>query len=188
MSWGSTAFFCEPEQLQGATPAHKEGTEEMVAQTVQDIGIDVVKRWLDVAVFQTQEQARFDNDKDGWAKLVRWLRGRTAIGMEPSGGYVRDVAKALRSVDLPARNVNPHKLRRCVATRSPSNWPIWSLPAGSSLTTRSASPTSSSSYASRQSSVSSPSGCAASNSISHCSPSVWPSSSPASRHSRPRIA
>ncbi len=85
----------------------------MVAQQVQDIGIDVAKRWLDVAVFQTQEQAHFDNDKDGWAKLVRWLRGRPvrAIGMEPSGGYERGVAKALRTVDLPARNVNPHKLR-----------------------------------------------------------------------------
>jgi transposase len=113
MSWGPTAFFVNPNSCKGQAPAHKEGTEEMVAQTVQDIGIDVAKRWLDVAVFQTQEQAHFDNDKDGWAKLVRWLRGRTvrAIGMEPSGGYERGVAKALRSADLPARNVNPHKLR-----------------------------------------------------------------------------
>jgi transposase len=31
--------------------------------------------------------------------------------MEPSGGYERGVAKALRKADLPARNVNPHKLR-----------------------------------------------------------------------------
>lgn len=63
-----------PNSCKGQAPAHKEGTDEMVAQTVQDIGIDVAKGWLDVAVFQTQEQARFDNDKDGWAKLVRWLR------------------------------------------------------------------------------------------------------------------
>ncbi|TIX08857.1 MAG: IS110 family transposase, partial [Mesorhizobium sp.] len=92
---------------------HKEGTEKMAAGTVQDVGIDVAKRWLDVAVFQTQEQARFDNDKDGWAKLSKWLKGRNvrAIGMEPSGGYERGVAKALRKAGLPARNVNPHKLR-----------------------------------------------------------------------------
>ena len=85
----------------------------MLERTVQDIGIDVAKRWLDVAVFQTQEQARFDNAEAGWAKLIKWLRGRNvrAIGMEPSGGYERGVAKALRKADLPARNVNPHKLR-----------------------------------------------------------------------------
>ncbi|MEI9401955.1 IS110 family transposase [Mesorhizobium argentiipisi] len=85
----------------------------MAEETSQDVGIDVAKRWLDVSVFQTQEHARFDNDQDGWTKLIKWLTGRTvrAIGMEPSGGYERGVAKALRKAGPLARNVNPHKPR-----------------------------------------------------------------------------
>ena len=77
------------------------------------VGIDVAKGWLDVAVLETGECFRLDNDRQGWAALVRKLKGRKvrAIGMEPSGGYERGVAKALREAGLPARNVNPHKLR-----------------------------------------------------------------------------
>jgi transposase len=82
VSWGPTAFFVNPNSCKGQDPAHKEGIEEMVEKTVQDIGIDIAKRWLDVGVFQTQEHMRFDNDTDGWAKLIKWLRGRNvrAIG------------------------------------------------------------------------------------------------------------
>jgi transposase len=77
------------------------------------IGIDVAKGWLDMAVQQTGESFRFDNDRHGWAVLVRLLKGRRvrAIGVEPSGGYERGVVKALHKAGLPVRNVNPHKLR-----------------------------------------------------------------------------
>jgi transposase len=77
------------------------------------IGIDVAKGWLDVAVLQTGESFRIGNDTAGWAELIRRLKRRKvkAIGLEPSGGYERGVAKALRKADLPVRNVNPHKLR-----------------------------------------------------------------------------
>lgn len=77
------------------------------------IGIDVAKGWLDVAVLETGESFRVDNDTDGWAMLLKRLRGRPvrAIGMEPSGGYERGPKKALRKAGLSVRNVNPHKLR-----------------------------------------------------------------------------
>jgi transposase len=77
------------------------------------IGIDVAKGWLDVAVLQTGESFRVGNDREGWAMLIERLKGRKvrAIGIEPSGGYERLVGKTLRTVGLPVRNVNPHKLR-----------------------------------------------------------------------------
>jgi transposase len=77
------------------------------------VGIDIAKASLDVAVLQTNERWRFDNDKEGWRELIRLLKGRKvqAIGLEPSGGYERGVAIALCKAGLPVRNVNPHKLR-----------------------------------------------------------------------------
>jgi transposase len=77
------------------------------------IGIDVAKGWLDVAIHETRESFRVANDTQGWTILTRRLKSRkvAAIGMEPSGGYERRVAKALRKAGLPVRNVNPHKLR-----------------------------------------------------------------------------
>jgi transposase len=85
-------------------------------KTLEDgmvVGIDVAKGWLDVVVLQSRESLRVDNDAQGWLTLVHWLNGRRirAIGMEPSGGYERGAAKALRQAGLPVRNVNPHKLR-----------------------------------------------------------------------------
>ena len=77
------------------------------------IGIDVAKDWFDVAVLQSGEQFRLSNDKEGWRQLIGRLRGLqvTAIGLEPSGGYERDLGAALHKAGLPVRNVNPHKLR-----------------------------------------------------------------------------
>ncbi|WEJ39951.1 IS110 family RNA-guided transposase [Sinorhizobium prairiense] len=77
------------------------------------VGIDVAKGWLDVAVLETGESFRVDNDSAGWALLLQRLRGRRvrAVGLEPSGGYERGAKQALRKAGLPVRNVNPHKLR-----------------------------------------------------------------------------
>ncbi|ACP25093.1 putative transposase for insertion sequence NGRIS-19a [Sinorhizobium fredii NGR234] len=77
------------------------------------VGIDVAKGWLDVAVLQTGESFRVDNDAAGWAELVKRLKRRQvrAVGLEPSGGYERGPKQALQKAGLPVRNVNPHKLR-----------------------------------------------------------------------------
>lgn len=77
------------------------------------IGIDVAKGWLDVAVLSGGESFRVGNDTQGWAALIQRLKGRRikAIGVEPSGGYERRVAKVLHKAGLPVRNVNPYKLR-----------------------------------------------------------------------------
>jgi len=78
------------------------------------IGIDVAKTWLDVAVLDTDEVFRIDNDEAGWVELIERLKGREvkAIGVEPSGGYERRPARALRKAGLPVRLVNPYRARQ----------------------------------------------------------------------------
>lgn len=79
-----------------------------------DVGVDVSKLWLDVAVAQSGEVLRLANDEAGRAELVRRLKSREvrAIGLEPSGGYERGLAKALGKAGLPVRLVNPYRLRQ----------------------------------------------------------------------------
>lgn len=76
------------------------------------VGIDVSKAWLDVA--DAGEAIRLSNDAGGWKALIRRLEGRAvkAIGLEPSGGYERDLVKALRRAGLPVRVLNPHRVRQ----------------------------------------------------------------------------
>jgi len=112
MSWGLDRLLFEPEQLQGASPRTARKGQEMAEEGLV-VGIDVAKGWLDVAILETGESFRVDNDAIGWAELLQRLKGRRvrAVGLEPSGGYERDVKQALRKAGLPVRNVNPHKLR-----------------------------------------------------------------------------
>lgn len=79
-----------------------------------NVGIDVSKLWLDVAVLQTGLTFRVGNDETGWAELIKRLKGGKvrAIGLEPSGGYERGLARALRQAGLPVRLVNPYRLRQ----------------------------------------------------------------------------
>jgi len=77
------------------------------------VGIDIAKGWFDVAVLETGETFRLGNDKAGWAELIKRLRRFSvkAIGLEPSGGYERNLGQTLHKAGLMVRNVNPHKLR-----------------------------------------------------------------------------
>lgn len=78
------------------------------------VGIDVSKLVLDVAVPQTGAAFQVGNDQAGWAELITRLKGLPlkAIGLEPSGGYERDLAKRLRKAGLPVRLVNPYRVRQ----------------------------------------------------------------------------
>ena len=77
------------------------------------VGIDISKDWFDVVLLETGEGFRLDNDQAGWTALVKRLRRFevVAIGIEPSGGYERGVARWLQRAGLMVRNVNPHKVR-----------------------------------------------------------------------------
>ena len=76
------------------------------------VGIDVSKAWLDVA--DAGEAVRLSNDADGWKRLIHRLEGRSikVIGLEPSGGYERDLVGALRRAGLPVRVLNPYRVRQ----------------------------------------------------------------------------
>ncbi len=51
-------------------------------------GIDVGKRWLDVAVHSLEDSLRVANDETGVGDLIAWLKAREVgrVGLEASGG------------------------------------------------------------------------------------------------------
>ena len=77
-------------------------------------GIDVSKDRLDVMVLPEHQSFAVRNDASGWAELIAWLRrfAIVAIGVEASGGYERGAMRALLAAGMPARRVNPLKLRQ----------------------------------------------------------------------------
>ena len=88
-------------------------------------GIDVSKDRLDIVVLPEQQCFSVRNDAAGWAELVERLRGLSisAIGLEASGGYERGAMRALLAAGMPARQVNPFKLRQFArASGVLANW------------------------------------------------------------------
>lgn len=77
------------------------------------VGIDVSKAQLDVEIRPSGEKQFFANDKVGIKALVKWLAkiAPTLIVLEATGGYERQVMRALVSADLPAVVVNPRQVR-----------------------------------------------------------------------------
>ena len=77
------------------------------------VGIDVSKAQLDVEIRPSGEKQSFANDKVGNKALVKWLAkiAPTLIVLEATGGYERQVTRALVSTDLPAVVVNPRQVR-----------------------------------------------------------------------------
>lgn len=77
------------------------------------VGIDVSKAWLDVAMLPGGKSFRLGNDATGWAGLIAKLKPHAirTIGLEPSGGYERDLVRVLRRAGLSVRVVNPYRVR-----------------------------------------------------------------------------
>lgn len=86
---------------------------QLVMADQVNVGVDVSLAWLDVYVLETRDVWRVSNDAAGWAQLVdRLERFKVrAIGLEPTGGYERDVVRVLQRAGLSVRLVNPYKLR-----------------------------------------------------------------------------
>lgn len=86
-----------------------------MAQSEVFVGVDVSKDGLDVAVWPSREAWRVANDRAGRSDLVRRLKrlgDLQAVGFEASGGYERGLLKALLDARLPARRINPLRVRR----------------------------------------------------------------------------
>lgn len=77
------------------------------------VGIDVSKAWLDACLWPQGEARTFTNDRAGLRDLVRWAErlGPEAVAFEASGGYERALIAALGEAGLPARRVNPARVR-----------------------------------------------------------------------------
>ncbi|WP_420847828.1 IS110 family transposase [Novosphingobium kaempferiae] len=78
------------------------------------VGIDVSKAQLDACLWPDGEARAFANDTQGLRDLLRWLHRLRpqSVGFEASGGYERALLAALCAARLPARRVNPARLRQ----------------------------------------------------------------------------
>jgi transposase len=76
-------------------------------------GIDVSKRWLDVAVWGQPDCVRVGRDDRGFGELVAWLRQRAVerVGLEASGGYEIAVIDALEAVGFAVVRLNATRVR-----------------------------------------------------------------------------
>ena len=86
-----------------------------MAQRVKLAGIDVSKPHLDVVIWPTREQRRFNRDAEGLRELVAWLTQHNVyrIGLEATGGYERMVVDALEADDgFEVALLNPLRVRR----------------------------------------------------------------------------
>lgn len=78
-----------------------------------NVGIDVSKDTLDVAVRPTTERFRVNNDDKGYAELSKRLAKLRPerIVMEATGGYEQAAVQALARAKLPLVVVNPRQVR-----------------------------------------------------------------------------
>lgn len=80
----------------------------------QWIGIDVCKRWLDVHIRPQGTRMRVSNNADGIQALVTHLQGVSQVGriiLEATGGYERQVALHLWTLDYPVVVINARQAR-----------------------------------------------------------------------------
>jgi transposase len=79
-----------------------------------NVGIDVSKAGLDVALLPSGEYWRFENTSKDIAKLIRQLRSLALdrIVVEATGGYEAALVEALAEAGMPVCRVNPARVRR----------------------------------------------------------------------------
>jgi transposase len=77
-------------------------------------GIDVSKKWLDVAIEPTNRTWRVLNDMEGITTLSQQLKeiGPQRIVVEATGGYETRLVRELCMANLPTSHVNPLRVRR----------------------------------------------------------------------------
>jgi transposase len=77
------------------------------------VGVDVAKKALDVAVSNSKETERFNNDHKGITRVVRYITGLNPVRiiLEATGNYEMPLAAALQASQLPVIIVNPRQVR-----------------------------------------------------------------------------
>lgn len=104
--------FGQPEQSQGPfyqMSPHLQGRVNMNTA----IGIDVSKKFFDVAVSSKPGAVRYDNKPAGMRAAFRAFKALKPelLVMEATGGYERKLADFLRKKGLPVAVVNPRRVR-----------------------------------------------------------------------------
>jgi transposase len=81
---------------------------------MSNVGIDVSKKYLDIAIRPTAERFRVENDEAGLAELVKRLSKVSCqrIVVEPSGGYELELVHTLARMKLPVVVVNARQIRQ----------------------------------------------------------------------------
>ena len=79
----------------------------------QFVGIDVCKSHLDVAVYPSGQQERWDNNDSGIEQLIKFVKSLPVvlIVLEATGGYESVAASMLSAKVLPVVVVNPRLVR-----------------------------------------------------------------------------
>ena len=77
------------------------------------VGIDVGKRFVDLAIDGNDEVTRYENDDEGIEKILKSLAGCSVglVVLEATGGYERQVLASLMGAGIPAVAVNPRQVR-----------------------------------------------------------------------------
>ena len=81
---------------------------------MNNVGIDVAKKHLDIAVRPTGERFRVDNNEEGFIELLKRLEKVRVerIVLEPSGGYELEAVHSLARANLPVVVVNARQIRQ----------------------------------------------------------------------------
>ena len=74
-------------------------------------GVDVSKRWLEVAEAGKEETTPFPNDTAGCDAILEKVRGATLVVMEATGRYEARLATHLAAQRIPIAVVNPRQTR-----------------------------------------------------------------------------
>jgi transposase len=79
-----------------------------------NVGIDVSKNLLDVAVRPEGQRLQFTNDESGIADLITRMREVTPerIVLEPTGGYEAALVHAMSAAELPVVVINARQVRQ----------------------------------------------------------------------------
>jgi len=80
----------------------------------QNVGVDISKDFLDVALVPAGEDFRFANDANGHRALIKRLAGLpiARIVFEATGAYHRVFERTLAEAGLPMVKINPRQARR----------------------------------------------------------------------------
>lgn len=79
---------------------------------MRGVGVDVGKRFLDLACHDGPGSMRFENTAHGVQQLVAQLKGHPVwVVLEATGGYEQRLLDALGHLDIPVSRVNPRQAR-----------------------------------------------------------------------------